>query len=45
LEETGHSFSEHLLERRLERATAMLRNPARKYRKIADIALDCSFGD
>jgi AraC-like DNA-binding protein len=45
LEQTGRSFSEHLLERRLERAAAMLRNPAKKYCKVADIALDCGFGD
>jgi AraC-like DNA-binding protein len=45
LEETGRSFSEHLLERRLERVVAMLRNPAKKYCKVADIARDCGFGD
>ena len=45
LEETGRSFSEHLLERRLECAAAMLRNPAKKYCKVADIATDCGFGD
>jgi len=45
LEETGRSFSEHLLDRRLERAAAMLRNPAKKYCKVADIATDCGFGD
>jgi AraC-like DNA-binding protein len=45
LEETGRSFSEHLLERRLERAEAMLRNPAKRYCKVADIAQECGFGD
>ena len=45
LEETGRSFSEHLLERRLERALATLRNPAKKYFKVADIAQSCGFGD
>jgi AraC-like DNA-binding protein len=45
VEETGRSFSEHLLERRLGCATVMLLNPAKKYRRIAGIALDCGFGD
>jgi AraC-like DNA-binding protein len=45
LEETGRSFSEHLLDRRLERTVALLRNPAQGYRKIADIAFDCGFND
>jgi AraC-like DNA-binding protein len=45
LEETGRSFSEHVLDRRLERAAAVLRNPAHAYRKISDIALDCGFND
>ena len=43
LEETGRSFSEHLLARRLERAVAMLRNPAKRYCKGADLALECGF--
>jgi AraC-like DNA-binding protein len=45
LEETGKSFSEHLMEHRLQRALALLRDAAHPERKIADIAFDCGFGD
>ena len=45
LEETGRSFSEHLLERRLERAATLLRDPTHRHRNIAVIAFDCGFGD
>jgi AraC-like DNA-binding protein len=45
LEETGKSFSEHLLDKRLDRATAMLRDPGQRDRKIAEIAFACGFGD
>jgi AraC-like DNA-binding protein len=45
LEETGRSFSQHVLERRLERAAARLRDPLWRERKIAEIALDVGFAD
>ena len=45
LEETGKSFSGHLLDRRLERAAALLRDPARQQSRIGDIAFTCGFGD
>lgn len=45
LEETGRSFSHHVLERRLERAVALLRDPHRRRCKIAEIAAEVGFGD
>jgi AraC-like DNA-binding protein len=45
LEETGHSFTHHVLEKRLERATALLRDPQWHDRKIADIAVEAGFTD
>jgi AraC-like DNA-binding protein len=45
LEDTGKSFTHHVLERRLERATALLRDPRWRYRKIADIAAEAGFAD
>lgn len=45
LEETGKSFSEHLLDKRLERAAALLRDPQRRGARIATIAYECGFGD
>jgi AraC-like DNA-binding protein len=45
LEETGKSFTHHVLERRLERAAALLRDPRWRYRKIADIAAEAGFAD
>ena len=45
LEPTGRSFSEHLLDQRLERATAMLRDPRFARVKIADIAGKAGFAD
>jgi AraC-like DNA-binding protein len=45
LEETGRSFTEHLLERRLARATELLRDPQLPERKIADIAFQVGFTD
>jgi len=45
LEETGRSFSQHLLDQRLNRAFGLLRNPAQRRRRIADIAFACGFGD
>jgi AraC-like DNA-binding protein len=45
LEETGRSFTHHLLEQRLARAAALLRDPDRSDRRVTDIAADTGFGD
>lgn len=45
LEETGKSFSHHVLERRLERTAALLHDPRWQYRKIADVAAEAGFTD
>jgi len=45
LEETGKSFTHHLLEQRLERAATLLRDPRWRHRKIADIAAEAGFTD
>jgi AraC-like DNA-binding protein len=45
LEETGRSFTHHVLTRRLERAAALLRDPWSQRRKIADIAGESGFTD
>jgi AraC-like DNA-binding protein len=45
LEETGRSFTERVVERRLERALAMLTDPRRLHLAILDIALAACFGD
>jgi AraC-like DNA-binding protein len=45
LEETGKSFTEHLAERRLERAFAMLTDPRHLHLAIVDIAFAVGFGD
>lgn len=45
LEKTGKSFTHHLLERRLEKAAALLRDPRSRLRKIADIAAEAGFND
>jgi AraC-like DNA-binding protein len=45
LEETGRSFTHHLRERRLQRAAALLRDPAWRSRKIADVAGEAGFAD
>jgi AraC-like DNA-binding protein len=45
LEETGKSFTEHLAERRLQRAHAMLTDPRFGHLRIIDIALAAGFGD
>ena len=45
LEETGKSFSHHVLERRLEKAAALLRDPQWRHSKIADIAAEAGFTD
>ncbi|MBV8837694.1 MAG: helix-turn-helix transcriptional regulator [Alphaproteobacteria bacterium] len=45
LAQTGGSFTQHLLERRLHRAAALLRNPAWRDRKIAEISAQAGFAD
>lgn len=45
LEETGRSFSQHVLERRLQAAAALLRDPLWRDFKIADIAAEAGFAD
>jgi hypothetical protein len=45
LEETGKSFTHHVLERRLDKAAALLRDPRWRDRKIADIAAEAGFTD
>jgi len=45
LEETGKSFTHHVLERRLEKAATLLRDPGWRQRKIADIAAEAGFAD
>ncbi len=45
LEETGKTFSEHVVARRLERAHRLLRDPRLVGRKIGDIAFDAGFQD
>jgi AraC-like DNA-binding protein len=45
LEETGKSFTHHLLEQRLNTAAAMLRDPELRHRRIATIAAEAGFTD
>lgn len=45
LEPTGRSFSEHLLAARLDRAAAMLRDPAAAHLRIGEIAARSGFSD
>jgi AraC-like DNA-binding protein len=45
LEETGRSFTHHVLDQRLQRAAALLRDPHWRLRKIADIAAEAGFTD
>jgi AraC-like DNA-binding protein len=45
LEETGRSFTEHLVERRLERAFSMLSDRRYLHLAVIDIALAAGFGD
>lgn len=45
LEATGRSFTQHLLDQRLEQAVALLRDPRRQDRKITDIAQETGFTD
>jgi AraC-like DNA-binding protein len=45
LEETGRSFTHHVLEKRLEKTAALLRDPRWRTRRIADIAAEAGFTD
>jgi AraC-like DNA-binding protein len=45
LEETGKSFTHHVLERRLNKAAVLLRDPRCCHRKITDIATEAGFND
>jgi len=45
LEETGARFSHHVLERRLEKAAALLRDPLWRDRLIIEIAAEAGFTD
>lgn len=45
LEETGTRFSHHVLDRRLERAAALLRDPQWRDRLIIEIAAEAGFTD
>jgi len=45
LEPTGRSFAQHLLDRRLDRAACMLRDPACVHLRIAEIAARAGFSD
>jgi AraC-like DNA-binding protein len=45
LKDTGRSFTHHVLNRRLERAAALLRNPQWRQRKIAEVAAEAGFTD
>lgn len=45
LEETGKTFSEHRLERRLDRALQLLTDPVLAQRSVTDIALMAGFNE
>ena len=45
LEETGKSFTRHVLERRLDNAVGLLRDPQWRDRKITDVAVAVGFSD
>jgi AraC-like DNA-binding protein len=45
LEETGRTFSRHVLEKRLGRAMELLRDPRLSSRRISAIAVDVGFAD
>jgi AraC-like DNA-binding protein len=45
LEESGRTFSEHLLDRRLDRAHRLLRDPRLADRKVSEIAMEAGFSD
>ena len=45
LQDSGKTFSEHVLERRVDRALRLLRDPRLADRKISAVAMDCGFSD
>jgi AraC-like DNA-binding protein len=45
LKETGRSFGRHVLERRLQKAAALLRDPQWQHRRISDVAAAAGFCD
>ena len=45
LEDSGKTFSEHLLDRRLDRAHRLLRDPRLAHSKISEIAMEAGFPD
>jgi AraC-like DNA-binding protein len=45
LEETGKTFTHHLLEQRLKKVVASLRDPARRKQRIGEIAAEAGFVD
>jgi AraC-like DNA-binding protein len=45
LRPTGKSFTRHLLETRLQKAAALLRDPHWHERRIADVAAEAGFSD
>lgn len=45
LEPTGMSFTQHVVERRLQRAMTLLTDPLRAHLRVTDIALEAGFGD
>jgi AraC-like DNA-binding protein len=45
LQDSGKTFSEHVLDRRIENALRLLRDPRLVGRKISEIAMDCGFAD
>jgi AraC-like DNA-binding protein len=45
LKDTGRSFTHHVLNRRLEHAAKLLRDPQWRPRKIAEIAAEAGFTD
>jgi AraC-like DNA-binding protein len=45
LEETGRSFSDHVLDHRLAFARRLLLDPQRRAMKVADLAYACGFAD
>jgi AraC-like DNA-binding protein len=45
LEETGRTFSDHVLDRRLTLARRLVLDPEGGRRRIADVAFDCGFND
>jgi AraC-like DNA-binding protein len=45
LEETGQTFTEYVMAKRLDRAAQLLRDPRQDHRRISDIAFDTGFMD